>query len=127
MRFLRQSVQLLCQAVKRRFRQWTKPNNHTLILNIALDLARSKSELVLENALLRQQLIVLERQTKRPKLTWHDRALFVLWASKLRTWRQALVIVQPDTVLRWHRDLFRQVWKQKVQAKARPTAIDRQH
>ena len=69
MRFLRQSVQLLCQAVKRRFRQWTKPNNHTLILNIDLDLTRSKSELVLENALLRQQLIVLERQTKRPKLT----------------------------------------------------------
>ena len=127
MSFLRQSVQLLCQAVKRRLRQWTKPNNHTLILNIALDLARSKSELVLENALLRQQLIVLERQTKRPKLTWHDRALFVLWASKLRTWRQALVIVQPDTVLRWHRDLFRRVWKQTVQAKARPTAIDRQH
>ncbi len=69
MRFLRQSVHLLCQAVKRRFRQWAKPNNHTLILNIDLDLTRSKSELVLENALLRQQLIVLERQTKRPKLT----------------------------------------------------------
>ena len=85
MSFLRQSVQLLCQAVKRRFCQWTKPNNHTLILNTALDLTRSKSELVLENALLRRQLIVLERQTKRPKLTWRDRALFVLWASKLRT------------------------------------------
>lgn len=69
MSFLRQSVQFLCQVVKRCFRQWTKPNNHTLILNIALDLTRSKSELVLETALLRQQLIVLERQTKRPKLT----------------------------------------------------------
>ncbi len=127
MSFLRQSVQLLCQIVKRRFRQWTKPNNHTLILNTALDLTRSKSELVLENALLRQQLIVLERQTKRPKLTWRDRALFVLWASKLRTWRQALVIVQPDTVLRWHRDLFRRVWKHKSKSKrkqGRPPLID---
>ena len=125
MRFLGQSVQLLCQAVKRRFRQWTKPNNHTLILNIALDLTRSKSELVLENALLRQQLIVLERQTKRPKLTWRDRALFVLWASKLRTWRQGLVIVQPDTVLRWHRDLFRRVWKHESKRKqGRPPLTD---
>ena len=79
--FLRQSVHLLCQAVKRRFRQWTKPNNHTLILNIALDLARSKSELVLENAFLRQQLIVLQRQAVRPNLTWRGRALFVLLAT----------------------------------------------
>jgi putative transposase len=70
-------------------------------------MTRSNSELVLENALLRQQLNVLQRQVQRAKLSWHDRALFVLLASKLRTWRQTLVIVQPDTVLRWHRDLFR--------------------
>ena len=46
-------------------------------------------------------------------LTWRDRVLFVLLSSKLRTWKNALVIVQPDTVLRWHRDLFRRVWKRK--------------
>ena len=38
----------------------------------------------MENALLRQQLIVLQRQVKRPKLTLRDRALFVLLASKPR-------------------------------------------
>jgi hypothetical protein len=43
-------------------------------------------------------VIVLQRQTKRPKLTWHDRALFVLLASKLRAWKQALIIVQLDTL-----------------------------
>jgi len=74
---------------------------------------------MLENALLRQQLIVLKRQTKRPKLTWRDRALFVLLASKLRMWKNALVIVQPDTVLRWHRDLFRRVWKRKSRSKGK--------
>jgi transposase InsO family protein len=58
-------------------------------------------------------LIVLKRQIKRPKLTWRDRALFVLLASKLRTWKNALVIVQPDTVLKWHRELFRWVWKRR--------------
>jgi hypothetical protein len=39
--------------------EWAKPDNHTLALSAALDLTRSKSELILENALLRQQLIVL--------------------------------------------------------------------
>ena len=84
-----------------------KPDNHDLVLNAAVDLTRSKPQLVLENMLLRQQLIVLKRQVKRPALTWRDRTLFVLLARKLRTWKQALVIVQPDTLLRWHRDLFR--------------------
>jgi putative transposase len=72
-----------------------------------MDLTRTKSELLLENILLRQQLIVLKRQAKRPTLTWRDRTLFVLLASRLRTWKQALVLVQPETVLRWHRDLLR--------------------
>jgi hypothetical protein len=59
MSFLWQIVRTLSQAVIQRLRQWTKPDNHTLTLNTALDLTRSKSELILENALLRQQLIIL--------------------------------------------------------------------
>jgi putative transposase len=78
-----------------------------------LDLTRSKSELVLKNMLLRQQMIVLRRQVRRPALTERDRVLFVLLASRLRSWKQALVIVQPDTLLRWHRDLFRCVWRRR--------------
>jgi len=46
---------------------------------------------VLENAFLRQQLIVLKRQTKHPKLAWRDRSLIVLLASKLRMWKEALI------------------------------------
>ncbi len=92
MNFFRQIVHSLSQAVKQNLRQWTQPDNHTLALNAALDLTRTKLELMLENALLRQQLIVLKRQTKRPKLTWRDRTLFVLLASKLRTWKEALIL-----------------------------------
>ena len=112
-------IQSLCRGAKQRLRQWTRPDNSndSLVVSMALDLARSKSELVLENALLRQQLIVLQRQGKRPTLTWRDRALFVLIASKLPSWRTALLIVQPDTLLRWHRDLFRRVWRRKSQRK----------
>jgi putative transposase len=90
MRFLRQRARFLCQAIKQRLRQWTKPN--TLPVNAVLDITRSKSELVLENVLLRQQLIILQRQTKRPRFTWRDRALFVFLASKLRTWKEALIM-----------------------------------
>ncbi len=63
------------------------------------DIARSKSELVAENALLRQQLIILRRQVKRPTCTKTDRLLLVLLARMIRTWKQAIVIVQPETRL----------------------------
>ena len=118
----------LCRAVKRRLRSWTKPDTQSLALKAVLDLGRSKSELVLENALLRQQLIVLQRHVKRPTLTWRDRALFVLIASKLPSWNTALMIVQPDTLLRWHREPYRRVWRHKSRRKGKkgrqPLAAD---
>jgi hypothetical protein len=120
MSFLRQNVHALCQAVKYLLHRWTKPSNDALVLNAAVDLTRSKTELVLENALLRQQLIVLKRQAKRPALSWRDRALFILPASKLHTWKQALLIVKPDTLLRWHRELFRRIWRHKSTSKKKP-------
>lgn len=95
-------------------RKLTKPANHSLLSGAATDLVRSKHELVVENALLRQQLIVLRRQVKRPQLTSRDRALLVLLASRLQTWRNALFIVKPDTLLRWHRQGFRLFWREKV-------------
>lgn len=77
------------------------------------DATRSKTELMLENALLRQQLMVLKRQVKRPRLSWRERGIMVLLASRLRGWKEALLIVQPDTVLRWHREWFRWMWRRK--------------
>ena len=66
---VRQILGSLCQVLLQPIRCWTKPDNHTPIPNAALDLTRPKSEVMLENALLRQQLSVLKRQTKRPNLT----------------------------------------------------------
>ena len=82
------------------FTRWTKPPRTSLPLSTLTDLGRSKSELMAENALLRQQLIILKRQVKRPTFTRTDRILLVLLARLVRTWQQALVIVQPDTLLR---------------------------
>jgi transposase InsO family protein len=88
------------------------------------DLLRSRSELVAENALLRQQLIVLRRRTKRPRCTRLDRLLLVLLARRVRAWRQALLIVQPDTLLRWHRAGFRLLWRCKARARRRTRRLD---
>ena len=56
---------------------------------------------------------MLTRSVKRPHFRPADRALVVLLASRLQTWKEALLIVKPDTVLRWHRQGFRLFWKRK--------------
>jgi putative transposase len=88
-----------------------------------MDLGRGKSELVAENILLRQQLIILRRQTKRPHITQTDRLLLVLLARAVRTWKQALLIVQPETLLKWHRQGFRLFWRRKSKAKSTQTKV----
>src|SRR5262249_36332068 len=85
-----------------RLTRWTKPLSSSLPLGTLADLGRSNAELVAENALLRHQLSVLKRQVKRPACTKTDRMLLVLLARLVRSWQQAFVIVQPDTLLRWH-------------------------
>ncbi len=77
------------EALTYRFARWTKPLRTSLPLSTLTDLGRSKSELLAENALLRQQLIVLKRQVKRPTFTNADRMLLVLLARLVRTWRLA--------------------------------------
>jgi len=89
----------------------TAPAVGTLAIGSVADLSRSKAALVAENTLLRHQLIVLRRQVARPRLTALDRFLLVVLASKARFWRSALLIVQPETLLRWHRLGFRLCWK----------------
>ncbi len=99
-----------------RFLRWTKPLSTSLTLGTLTDLGRSKPELIAENALLRQQLIILSRQVKRPACNKADRTLLILLARLVRNWKQALLIVQPDTLLHWHRELFRLVWKRRSKA-----------
>ena len=67
-------------------------------------------QLALENLALRQQLAVYKRTLPRPKLRTVDRLLWVGLARVWTSWRQALVIVSPDTVLRWQRRRFREYW-----------------
>src|SRR5262245_54270871 len=72
---------------------------------------RLRSELALENLALRQQLAVLSRQHRRPKLRRSDR-MFWLFSSRFWVhWREALIIVKPGTVVRWHRKRFASYWR----------------
>jgi hypothetical protein len=63
----------------------------------------------LENLALRQQLAVFRRNVGRPPLRHRDRLFRILLAKAWREWRTALIVVQPDTVVRWHRQFRRRI------------------
>jgi hypothetical protein len=87
----------------------------TTLLATLSSILRSRAALELENLALRHQLDVLQRSArKRPRLTTGDRLLWA-WLSHIWSdWRSALVMVQPDTVIAWHRKSFRLFWTWKV-------------
>ncbi len=70
----------------------------------------NRARLAAENAALRHQRTVLQRVRRRPKLHRRDR-IFWVWLSKLwGGWRDARLIVQPETVVKWHRQGFKLYW-----------------
>ena len=75
-----------------------------LVLRTLSGMARSRVSLSAENALLHQQLAVLQRGRARPVLRPADRALWIWLSRHWNRWRQALVLIQPATVLKWHRE-----------------------
>ncbi len=124
-RLFRRCAQLgrsLARALRQRLAIATKPVEQTVIVGVLADLVRGRPTLVAENAFLRQQLLVLRRSVNHPRCTPADRAVLVLLASRLRAWHQALLIVQPETLLRWHRQGFRLFWcrKRRPRSAAKP-------
>ncbi len=76
-------------------------------------LLRSRSALIAENLFLRKQLAFYQEHRVRPRrLTDGARISLMLW-SKFCDWRSALVIVKPETLIGWHRRLFKMFWKMK--------------
>ena len=94
----------------------TKPSIAATLLGMAGDAVRGRQDLLFENALLRQQLVILKRSVKRVQPTNSDRRILVCLTSRLTGWREALIIVKPDTILAWHRTLFRWFWRRKSRA-----------
>ena len=73
----------------------------------------AKVNLAFENLALRQQLAVSKQSVKRPKLRLRDRVFWVLLSRLWPNWRSALAIVQPETVIKWHRMGFKLYWRWK--------------
>jgi transposase InsO family protein len=84
---------------------------------VALVLRRHRA-LVFENLALRQQLAAMKRGQKPVAVNTCDRLFWIVLARRWRNWRTALVFVQPDTVVRGHRDGLRRRWTR--QSKRRP-------
>ncbi len=82
-----------------------------LVTALLRQLLKRRAALAAENLALRQQVALLQRSVKRPRLHRRDR-IFWVWLSRLwRGWWSSLIVVQPETVLRWHREGFRLYWR----------------
>jgi transposase InsO family protein len=73
--------------------------------------------LAAENFTLRQQLAVIEQGSKRPRLRNRDRVFWAWLSWPWPNWRSVLVIVQPATVIRWHKEGFRLYWRWKSRSR----------
>jgi hypothetical protein len=87
---------------------------------------RSVPDLVLENLALRQQLAACARAGKRPSLGPSERSFWVALSKTWTHWRSPLLIVQPATVIAWHRRAFRAYWRWRSGRPGRPR-IDAAH
>jgi len=94
------------------------------VSGLAADLVRRRVELVAENALLRQQLIVAKRKIAgRVRWTPSQRFTIVLAARVAPAWREATLLIQPATILRWHRAGFRAFWRRRSRRSGRPPTM----
>jgi putative transposase len=89
-----------------------------------LAFVRTRRHLAIEILALRHQLGVLKRSVKRPRLSDVDRGLWVLLSRRWSSWSDALIIVKPATVVKWHRAGFRRYWTWRSRPKCGRPAID---
>lgn len=85
---------------------------------------KSRRRLLLENTLLRYQIQVLKRRKRRLSFKLWDRAILVWFSKRLPDWKRFLTIVEPETIIRWHRKGFALYWAWKHSSKAGRNPID---
>ena len=81
-----------------------------LLLGLVARFLLPRCDLVLENLALRQQLGVLKWKHPQPRLAASDRLFWVTLRRLWPGWKQTLILVQPETVVRWHRAGFKLYW-----------------
>jgi hypothetical protein len=98
-----------------------------LLRNVVAAVARffaPRAVVVAENLLLRHQLTVLRRSTRRPRLRRLDRWLIATLATRTRSLLEAVIVVRPATVLRWHRAAWRLWWRYRSSRRVGRPPID---
>src|SRR5580704_15592694 len=99
----------------------------TKLLLIARSRLKSRASLEAENLVLRQQVIVLSRQSRsRVRLRNLDRLIFVWLYRFFPAILNAITVVKPETVIRWHRRGFRAYWRWKSRRRGGRPKIDRE-
>src|SRR5271157_3197713 len=97
-----------------------------LSLGTLVRLLRARRSLLLENLALRQQLAVLKRRHPKPRIARLDKLFWVAVRRFWPGWKQSLIVVTPETVVRWHRAGFRLYWRlisrAQTQVGRRPTS-----
>ena len=112
------------QSQARRLLAALAPKSDTSVATgFAVDAVRTRRELIFENAMLRQQIIVLRRKSPHPKITRLDRIGLLLAAAVLPTWRRALAIVLPETLLRFASRRISHVLATAVQGREPQSAV----
>lgn len=81
------------------------------VLNVFLYFFLPRTILVIENASLRQQLTIYKRQIKKPMINPSEKLFWVFLSRFWKSWKKVLFIVQPETVIKWHRDVSKYIWK----------------
>jgi len=81
------------------------------LLRLLIEHCKPKTLLALENVCLRQQIAVLSRKQKRPLIQDQDRRFWILMARWFARWTDCLILVRPETVLRWHKQGWRYYWR----------------
>ncbi len=83
-------------------------------------MSRSRTQLAPENLFLRKQLACYIERQVRPRRTDNASRITLVLLSKFVDWRELLTIVRPETLVRWHRDLYRLFWRVKSRQRGRP-------
>ncbi len=94
------------------------------LLGAVRDFFRSRTGLIAENALLRQQVIVLQRRKPHPRLKARDRFTIAAITRFFSTTVDAVKIVRPETLLGWHRSLWKLLWTRRSRRRVGRPPID---
>jgi hypothetical protein len=87
----------------------------TTLFSLLRTAIRDRRRLLIENAALRHQVVVLKRSAKRPRIEDSHRVSWIAVKRFVRDWRDCLHFVKPDTFVRWHRRGFRYYWARRSQ------------